>query len=108
LTDMKAKYLKLAREQEQMRSIIETEGATPMRDQDQTEQVRREMIEMDYPQAVSEKTEQHWTTEELSRDFTVQGFMAPFVIVKRKSDGKVGTMMFTHEPRSYFRFEEDK
>jgi hypothetical protein len=48
-----------------------------------------------------------WNTEELSRDFEVKGFMAPFVIVKRKIDGKTGSLMFQHSPRYYFSFTED-
>jgi len=46
-----------------------------------------------------------WTTEELSRDFVVLGFLAPFVHVKRKSDGVEGSMEFTHSPRLYFGFQ---
>jgi hypothetical protein len=46
-----------------------------------------------------------WNTEELQRDFTVQGFLAPFVVVVRKSDGVKGTLEFTHNPRVYFNFQ---
>ncbi len=45
-----------------------------------------------------------WSTEELSRDFEVLGFMAPFVVVRRKSDGKKGSVEFQHHPRFYFGF----
>jgi hypothetical protein len=45
-----------------------------------------------------------WTTEEMTREFDVQGFMAPFVVVRRKSDGLRGTLTFTHSPRFYFDF----
>lgn len=47
---------------------------------------------------------QTWTTEELQRDFTVQGFMAPYVAVTRKADGVEGLLEFTHNPRVYFGF----
>jgi hypothetical protein len=47
---------------------------------------------------------QVWDTEELSRDFEVTGFMAPFVVVMRKSDGVIGSLMFRHSPRLYFGF----
>jgi hypothetical protein len=47
-----------------------------------------------------------WDTKELSKDFNVTGFMAPFVVVRRKSDGKSGSMMFQHHPRFYFNFSE--
>ena len=43
-----------------------------------------------------------WTTAELTADYDVTGFMAPFVVVKRKSDGATGSLMFTHSPRYYF------
>lgn len=49
--------------------------------------------------------EQQWTTQELSRDFTVIGFGAPFVVVIRKSDNVRGTLQFNHSPRIYFGFE---
>jgi hypothetical protein len=51
---------------------------------------------------------QVWDTDELSRDFEVTGFMAPFVVVKRKSDGVVGSLTFRHSPRLYFDFTPDK
>ena len=75
---------------------------------DPTETTRREMIEMNYPEAVSEKAFQRWNTLELQRDFIVHSFMAPFVVVTRKADGAKGCMMFTHSPREYFDFVEDK
>lgn len=45
---------------------------------------------------------QEWTTEELREDFDVLSFMAPFVVVRRKSDGIKGSLKFTHSPRVYF------
>ena len=45
-----------------------------------------------------------WNTEELTNLFAVHSFLAPFVIVTRKSDGKKGTVMFQHRPRFYFAF----
>jgi hypothetical protein len=51
---------------------------------------------------------QVWTTEELGRDFEVIGFMAPFVVVKRRSDGVKGSLEFQHHPRFYYSFHEDK
>jgi len=50
---------------------------------------------------------QVWNTEELSEDFNVEGFMAPFVVVKRKSDGVRGSLAFQDWPRFYFGFTED-
>jgi hypothetical protein len=60
----------------------------------------REALEKEYGQV--------WNTEELGRDFDVQGFMAPFVVVKRKSDGVVGSLEFQHSPRFYYGFTPDK
>jgi hypothetical protein len=59
-----------------------------------------ERLEKDYPTM--------WTTEELQRDFTVEGFAAPFVLVTRKADGAHGTLLFKHSPRVYFDFVEDR
>ena len=104
MTDMKAKYLKLAREQELM--FNEAQGETEMKDP--TEKLRRDMIANGQPQRDLEHAEQRWNAMELAKDFTVQSFMAPFVFVTRKSDGAQGTMEFTHSPRYYFNFKEDK
>lgn len=45
-----------------------------------------------------------WDTNELSAEFSVEGFMAPFVVMTRKSDGVRGSMMFRSHPRFYFGF----
>lgn len=50
---------------------------------------------------------QTWDTTQLQEDYTVEGFSAPFVVVKRKSDSVRGTLEFTHRPRVYFNFKED-
>jgi hypothetical protein len=50
---------------------------------------------------------QTWGTKSLQEDFEVLGFGAPFVAVRRKSDGKTGTLEFRHRPRVYFDFRED-
>ena len=47
---------------------------------------------------------QVWNTKELQKDFTVQGFASPCVVVIRKSDGTKGTLEFIHQPRFYFDF----
>jgi len=76
---------------------------------DETEEYRRELQgEINSLQASREILEkevgQVWDTKELSVDFEVVSFLAPFVSVRRKSDGKWGTMMFQHSPRFYFSF----
>ena len=48
-----------------------------------------------------------WTTEQLTQEFKVLGFAAPFVVVERKTDGVRGTLMFQHRPRLYFSFVPD-
>lgn len=76
---------------------------------DQTEPIRREMVnninaiptdrevlEIEYGKV--------WDTKELSADFTVDSFAAPFIIVTEKSTGKKGALMFQHNPRFYFDF----
>ena len=55
-----------------------------------------------------ERGEPTWTTDELRRDFIVTGFAAPLVVVRRKSDGALGSLKFTHSPRLYFGWEEHK
>jgi len=80
---------------------------------DETEALRRELVnEINSNRGEREQLEkeygQVWDTQELSQDFDVKGFMAPFVVVKRKSDGVVGSLEFQHSPRYYFNFVEDK
>lgn len=47
-----------------------------------------------------------WDTQQLQEDYTVEGFQAPFVVVRRKSDGVRGSLEFQHMPRYYFSFKE--
>ena len=47
---------------------------------------------------------QVWDTDELQANFKVASFMAPFVFVTRKSDGKKGSLKFSHRPRFYHSF----
>ena len=46
-----------------------------------------------------------WDTTQLQKDFTVHSFMAPYVVVTRKSDNVKGSLEFTHMPRFYFNFQ---
>jgi len=59
----------------------------------------RETLEQEHGQV--------WSTEELQRDFVVTGFAAPYIVVRRKSDGKVGSLIFQHSPRFYWGWKED-
>lgn len=49
-----------------------------------------------------------WDLRDLAAEFIVIGFVAPFVVVRRKSDGAVGSLEFQHEPRFYFNWREDQ
>ena len=77
---------------------------------DDTESIRRrQLAEINAQPGSREALEaehgQVWDTQELGRDFAVEGFLAPFVVVRRKADGQRGSLMFQHSPRFYFRFE---
>ena len=77
---------------------------------DETEAVRRRQLaeinaEPGSREAMEARHGQVWDTLELARDFTVVGFMAPYVVVCRKADGQRGSLMFQHDPRLYFGFE---
>ena len=80
--------------------------------QDATENIRREMVQeinagISARDALEAEYGQVWDTQELAKDFEVTGFMAPFVVVRRKADGVVGSLMFRHSPRYYFSFTPD-
>jgi hypothetical protein len=59
----------------------------------------REVLEKQYGKV--------WDTLQFTSDFEVEGFLAPFVSVRRKSDGQAGTLQFQHMPRFYFSFVGD-
>lgn len=44
-------------------------------------------------------------SSELLDKHEILGFMAPYVIVRRESDGVEGTFEFQHEPRFYFNWK---
>lgn len=75
---------------------------------DPTEAIRRDLLARGVPEealtAIIASGGQIWDTQQLQTEFTVQGFLAPFVGVTRKADGVKGAMMFTHNPRFYFDF----
>jgi hypothetical protein len=47
---------------------------------------------------------QIWDAAQLAAEFEVIGFSAPYVVVKRKADGRKGSLEFQHMPRFYFNF----
>ena len=80
---------------------------------DPTETARREMLaeinaEPGSREYLAARHGEVWSTDELSRDFEVIGFAAPLVVVRRKSDGVKGSLMFQHDPRLYFGWEQDR
>jgi len=79
---------------------------------DPTETIRRQRLaEINLVPGSREALEaQHgqvWTTDELRQEFEVIGFMAPLVAVRRRSDGRKGSLEFQHNPRFYFNFQMD-
>lgn len=76
--------------------------------EDETEGARRLMVPTVNTLGDDEIPPPTWTTEELQRDFEVLGFAAPFIVVRRKSDGVKGSLMFRHHPRVYFNFDADR
>ncbi len=77
---------------------------------DPTEDIRRKLLVEINAQPGSRayleaKHGQVWDTQQLSDYFEVIGFAAPLVVVRRKSDGQKGSLMFQASPRFYFGFE---
>lgn len=73
---------------------------------DPTEGIRREMVQAINSGAIQSEGKE-WTTDELTTEFEVLGFLAPFVVVRHKATGKKGSLMFRHNPRVYFGWKED-
>jgi hypothetical protein len=79
---------------------------------DSTESIRREMTaeinrEPKEREALETQYGRVWDTAQLTEEFEVIGFAAPFVVVRKKSDQKMGSLMFQHQPRYYFAFTYD-
>lgn len=55
---------------------------------------------------LEEKHGQVWDTEQLAQDFEVLGFGAPILMVRRRADGQMGSLLFQHYPCFYFSWEE--
>jgi hypothetical protein len=45
-------------------------------------------------------------TREVQEKYSIEGFMAPYVVARRRSDNVKGSLEFTHMPRFYFNFVE--
>ncbi len=79
---------------------------------DETETIRRQMVatinaDPGSRQDLESKYGQVWDTSQLQDDFQVLGFMAPFVVVKRRLDGVRGSLMFQNSPRFYHSFQPE-
>ena len=78
---------------------------------DPTEPIRRQRLaEINAHPGSREALEaahgQVWSTPINSGpSFEVIGFMAPLVVVRRRSDGRKGSLEFQHSPRLYFNFQ---
>ena len=74
---------------------------------DATESIRREMVkEINHEPGSREDLEQKhgqvWNTQEMQQEFEALGFLAPLIVVRRRSDGTKGSLKFQHSPRLYF------
>ncbi len=56
-------------------------------------------------EALEDRHGKVWNTRELAADFVVIGFMAPYVVVRRKADGVKGSLEFQANPRFFFNFQ---
>lgn len=77
---------------------------------DPTEAIRRQRVaeinaEPGSRAALEAQYGQVWDTAELQQEFEVLGFMAPLIVVRRRSDGHKGSLEFQHSPRLYFNFQ---
>jgi hypothetical protein len=86
---------------------------------DETEEVRRKRLAVINGAVESQHTDserqrleakygQVWDTAQLLQAFEVLGFVAPFVVVRRRPDGCKGSLEFQHHPRFYFNFVLDR
>ena len=76
---------------------------------DSTAGIRRDMITTGQPHAdlAAEHRADLGHADSYQCDFEVLGFAAPFVVVRRRSDGVAGSLEFTHHPRVYFGWTQD-
>jgi hypothetical protein len=80
---------------------------------DPTETIRKELVaKINFQPGSREALEaEHgevWDTNQLRETFEVLGFAAPLVVVRRRSDGQKGSLLFQASPRYYFAFDAHK
>lgn len=79
---------------------------------DPTESIRRQRLaeinaEPGSREALEAEHGQVWDTTELQEEFEALGFMAPLIVVRRRSDGVRGSLDFQHSPRLYFNWQPE-
>lgn len=79
---------------------------------DPTENIRRQRVaeinaEPGSREALEAEHGQVWDTSQLQEEFEAIGFMAPFIVVRRRSDGVRGSLEFQHSPRLYFNWQPE-
>ncbi len=79
---------------------------------DPTEAIRRQQLTEINAQSGSReyleaKHGKVWDTGELQDEFQALGFLAPYIVVRRKSDGVRGSLLFQNSPRYYFEFKPE-
>lgn len=80
---------------------------------DETESIRRDIVnELNTNAGPREVLQARygrvWDTSEMQNEFTAICFMAPLIVVRRKSDGTQGSLEFQHSPRLYFNWQADQ
>jgi hypothetical protein len=48
------------------------------------------------------KYERIWNTQQLTEEFVVTAFIAPLVVVRRKTDNAIGSLEFQNKPRFFY------
>lgn len=79
---------------------------------DPTEAIRRQrIVELNQGDTTRAELEEQygevWSTDEMTKNFDALGFMAPYIVVRRKADGVRGSLEFRHSPRFYFNFQAE-
>ena len=77
---------------------------------DPTEDVRREMVQdinaaPGSREALEQEHGEVYDSTEVQALYEITGFMAPFVVCIRRSDGVTGCLTFQDQPRFYFDFQ---
>lgn len=52
--------------------------------------------------------DERMSTEQMRERYDVQGFAMGMVVVRRKADGVLGSLMFDNAPRVYYGWEESR